>query len=78
MRVSRSKTVTLCQHLVKVCAMVFFDPFDDTSKLGVGIGILDIGDGKSNMGIALDILILLTIDSRGEFDIFPIPMKSHR
>ena len=75
---SRGNTVTLCQRQVKCSASIFFNPFDDTTKLGIGIGIINIGDGKSNMGITLDILILLTIDSRGEFDIFTIPMKSHR
>ena len=74
---SRGNTVALCQRQVKGCGRIFFDPFDGTAKLGIGIGSINIGDGKRNMGITFDILILLSIYSRGEFDKFTIPLKSH-
>ena len=71
------RTIALRQCLIEGTSGVLFIPLHHATKLGIGIGIIRIGDRHRDTRIPPNILIFLTIGGMREFELGSIPHKPH-
>src|SRR5260370_41600187 len=70
-------TIVFRQRIIESTCWVLFNPLHNTTKLGIGIGIIHISDRNSNTRVPLNILILPSGGSGREFEMLSIPQKPH-
>jgi hypothetical protein len=75
--VAPGTSIVFCQCIVKGPARVVVNPINHTTKLGIGVGIINICDGDSYTRITLDILVFLASGCVCELEMFTIPQKPH-
>src|SRR5436189_134654 len=65
------------QRIVKGPARIVVNLINHTTKLGIGIGSINICDGDSYTRVTLDIVVFLAIGCMRELHMFTIPQKPH-
>jgi hypothetical protein len=71
------RTIALHQCLIEGTSGVLFNPLHHAAKLGIGRGIIRIGDRHRDMRIPLNMLLFLAIGGMREFERGSIPHKLH-